>query len=735
MMMGRIYDTLQKVVNNFIFKHFILTGAFLFLIVISFALYLIFQNAQMMRDQINEDFNQQQLVLARQAATLINAHLGDIRSEIESLDRFIQAGISNKALKEAMEALAERTRNKGVAVVAMADSRGELINSVSNGEKYELEINNIPVFCRNSGEISINRINIDIREDSSDVIAGTLCKQVNIPGADNNGYLIVKIDISKLTANVTENIHSGKTGYAWVINQDGMFLYHPDQQFIGKNAFTARKEREPYISFAQINQIMKDRMLQGKEGTGIYESGWHQGTKGRITKLIAYTPVNSPMLRSNQIWSVAVAAPTTEVADVVEAIYTRHFLAEAAIIASIIVFGFVAIIYQRRISKSLEKQVSEQEKYMSSILQNSVDAIIFIDVYNRVKLWNRGAEMIFGYTAEEMMGRTFHRLIPPDMDAEEELQRIHKDVLGNGYIRHYRTKRKTKDGRVITIDLSRTLLRSDTGEILGSTAIIKDITDTVELEQRIYNTEKLASIGTLAAGVAHEINNPIAIILGFTDLLLEKYTEGDQEYEDLKMIEENANHAKTIVENMLGFARVTEGLEDTVDVRQSLETVASIIQNTLMTKKVRFELDIGDELPEIRGDAREYQQVIFNLTNNAIQAMEPAGGNLKIKAHAEDHWVHVDISDTGEGIPDELKRKIFDPFFTTKKVGKGTGLGLSLCYGIVNKFGGKITFKSSSRIDRPDRPSGTTFTVSMPVGKTEKSAQGGKIETEHPGNR
>jgi len=139
-----------------------------------------------------------------------------------------------------------------------------------------------------------------------------------------------------------------------------------------------------------------------------------------------------------------------------------------------------------------------------------------------------------------------------------------------------------------------------------------------------------------------------------------------------------------------------------------------------MTRKIELEVRIPENLPRVRGDTREFQQVIFNLLNNSISAMEKSGGTLTITARAEGEWVHLSVIDTGAGIPNRIKPQIFDPFFTTKKVGEGTGLGLSLCYGIVKKYGGKITFSSSSAEDNFAAPTGTTFTVSMPVDQEEK---------------
>jgi two-component system NtrC family sensor kinase len=160
---------------------------------------------------------------------------------------------------------------------------------------------------------------------------------------------------------------------------------------------------------------------------------------------------------------------------------------------------------------------------------------------------------------------------------------------------------------------------------------------------------------------------------------------------------------------------VTEGLEDTVDVHHCVATVAGIVKNTLMTAKVELMNEVPEGLPRVCGDSREYQQVIFNLINNSVAAMKDEGGTLTLSASTEEGWVHLSVTDTGPGIPEKIKARVFDPFFTTKKVGEGTGLGLSLCYGIVTKYGGEMSFTSTNREDKPDEVPGTTFTVSMPV--------------------
>ena len=713
-------EQFRKLINSlFKSRYLLLISSLLFFIIIGIALFLVYQNAGVMRDQINNDFNQQQLILARQAEAQISANLHDIEVEINSLKELAQTVNEKKIYRKIMQTVIERLKSKGLITIGIIDTNNRILESYSTHNSFKnLNLQQITNCKKNDSKtILMGQLTLEADSFKNTIITSILCSPITLSNG-TTGTIFVKVDVSKLIKNVTAEIRSGKTGYVWLIDENGMFLYHPEQAFIGKNAFTVREKRKPYISFSQINRIMKEQMLNGEEGIGTYESGWHRGIEGLITKLIAFTPVKSSLLSRKKIWSVAVAAPVSEVAEAVRGVYFRHFSAEVALIAGMFIFGLLTVIYQQRISRTLKERVQQQENYMSSILQNSVDAIVFIDTDNKVQVWNKGAELIFGYTTKEMIGKSFHDLIPPELDADEELRLIQEEVKIKGYIKNYMTPRMAKDGRRITIDLSRTLVYSKDGKIIGSTAIIKDVTEKRELEQRIYNTEKLASIGILAAGVAHEINNPLAIILGFTDLLLEHFDPKSPEYEDLKVIEQNANQAKKIVENMLGFARITEGLEDIVDISYSLETVIKIVKNTLMTKKIELVTKIAENLPRVKGDPREFQQVIFNLINNGVASMKEKGiGVLTLSAWQEDDCVHVSVADTGTGIPDKIKPKIFDPFFTTKKVGEGTGLGLSLCYGIVNKYSGKINFTSVSPEDRQDIPSGTTFTVSMPIHK------------------
>lgn len=683
--------------------------------VLGVAVFLIYQNAGIMLEQIRADFNQQQLILARQAAAQVDAHLGDIAVAIGSLAHNLPAARADGG-GSGLRAFFEWGEPKGLVALALVDGGGRVVAS-HQGIGVETFRAAPPAAVLDPGDPADRTLLGPLRTghgSDGTTLTVDLCHHAG-PAPGSGGMLCARIDVTRLLSRAMGPIRSGRTGYAWAIDGEGVFLHHPDREFIGRSAFEARQERQPYISFSEIDQIMKEQMLLGREGMGTYVSGWHRGVEGRMEKLIAFTPVPRSGVATGEVWSVAVVAPTTEVAQPVERVYRRQFAAEAALLLGMLVLGILAIASQRRLSAALVRQMGRQEEYMLSILNSSADAIVFIDNSNQVQVWNRGAELLFGYSAEEMVGHTFRRLVPPEIDAEAELHRIQEEAARKGFVRDYVATRITKDGRRVAVDITRTPVLSERGEVIGSTVILRDVTAKMEWEQRIYHTEKLASIGNLAAGVAHEINNPLAVMLGFTDLLLERAAPGTPEYEDLKVIEESGKSARKIVENLLGFARVSEGLEDTVDVHHCIQTVAGIAKNTLMTAKIELITDVPRGLPRVCGDPREYQQVVFNLINNSVAVMKEGGGTLTLSAEAEGDWVHLRVRDTGPGIPNRIKARVFDPFFTTKKVGEGTGLGLSLCYGIVSKYGGRMSFTSSTLEDAPSRPPGTTFTVSMPV--------------------
>jgi two-component system NtrC family sensor kinase len=247
----------------------------------------------------------------------------------------------------------------------------------------------------------------------------------------------------------------------------------------------------------------------------------------------------------------------------------------------------------------------------------------------------------------------------------------------------------------------------------------------IATNKQLHRSEKLASLGRLAAGVAHEINNPLTGVLTFSHLLKEKPNMDDQDRQDLDLIIHETTRAAEIVRGLLDFARERAVIKEPLNLNEVIGRTVRLIRNQKLFDRIVIEEDLAGDLPEIEGDTNQLQQVLLNLSLNACEAM-PSGGTLTIRTQSADRGVIVNLSDTGCGIQPEHLERIFEPFFTTKPVGKGTGLGLSVSYGIVQQHGGAIELESE-----PGR--GTTFIMIFPaLGQDPVAATADTVPREHP---
>lgn len=268
----------------------------------------------------------------------------------------------------------------------------------------------------------------------------------------------------------------------------------------------------------------------------------------------------------------------------------------------------------------------------------------------------------------------------------------------------------------MAVILSRTVVRR----------VARSEQETQMMSKKVVEAGKLASVGELAAGIAHEINNPVAIMVEeagwmgdlLEDMALEKGQDRAEFERAIKQIQTQGKRCKDITHKLLSFARQTDATIEDVDILRLLEELIELSAQRAKYAMVKIKTDFGDNLPTLKVSATELQQVFFNLINNALDAMEKQGGDLNIFCHRENDSVTIKVADTGGGIPKANLDRIFDPFFTTKPVGKGTGLGLSICYGIIEKMGGKLGVESVVG-------QGTTFTISIPLkaGRRKKRNQ------------
>ncbi len=546
------------------------------------------------------------------------------------------------------------------------------------------------------------------------------------------GYLRATLDVSKLLQEIIPPIKSGKTGYAWVLDSSGSFLYHPEAAFVGENAFEARSNRNPQISFAKINDIQRNEMLKGLEGSGTYISGWHRDVVEPMEKLIAFSPVTIRGPYMDYTWSVAVAAPAHEIEGIVSTVYLRQIALQSVIVFVILVGSLIVILYELRWSTVLEHEVESKtrdiQRYATelerselqyrSLVESAEDLIFTVDAHGMIQTANRHMARFFGVRAADLAGRSLLDLLPGDQ-AEEQMALVRKTLEERKGLR-IESSLHVRD-QDVWLNIHYMPVQGESGGGDLALGIARDITDRKSLERQLISTEKLASLGTLAAGVAHEINNPLGIMLGFCELLLEKSEPGTMEHNDLKIIERHGLHCKSIVERLLSFARISEEAEEHCDLNTNVESILSVVKHTLEMNNIQLATSLTQGLPMVRGDSRGIQQVLLNLISNAIHAMDGQGSlTVVTRQGKKPGWVEVVVSDTGCGIRKDVMQKIFDPFFTTKKVGDGTGLGLSVSYGIISNYGGSIECESHTEEDAPGQ-SGTAFTITLPARTDEES--------------
>lgn len=679
-------------------------------------------SAKEIKGIIAERFNEEQLALARNVSTSIERELGLLVKEISLVSKEISGEPENReADARTIARSLSRILENGVRKIEIVETEKGLRHIYTPYRNW--------TETKTSANGSDRVPGMEASKDPSVWISPPLVRPSGVdlilamPLPQNaSKRLLFHININWFLAPFIKNIRSGQTGYAWLVDENGVFLFHPDSEFLGKSAFEIRGHRDPSISFEKINFIQKN-MLKGREGTGWYVSGWHRGITGRIKKLIAYSPI---MISENpsRKWSVAVVAPISEIEGVIQEGYVRQFFLQGLVILVILVGVLAIVFFEMRWSRILEKKVHQRtealkksEERYRSLVESAEDFIFSVDSDGKFQSVNSFTANFFGSRPEEFLGKHLASQFPEDV-ARKQLELIklvyqHKKSMRDEF------ELKTGDHR-IWISGNFMPLKNEDGEVSAVLCIARDITENKVLERQLINTEKLASLGTLAAGVAHEVNNPLGVMLGFCDLLLRKAEKGTQTFEDLKTIERQGLHCKQVVENLLSFARVEEGDSEFADLNHCVNDIINVVKHTLEMSNVELVQYLADDLPMVNGNPRQLQQVFLNLINNAAVAMK-GGGVLKIRTGQEriQRKAVVQFEDNGVGIKEEDIDHIFEPFFTTKPEGEGTGLGLFVSYGIIAKYGGSLDCVSH-REGTQGKPSGTIFTIKLPARKRDK---------------
>jgi len=346
-------------------------------------------------------------------------------------------------------------------------------------------------------------------------------------------------------------------------------------------------------------------------------------------------------------------------------------------------------------------EVARLKDFSENIVESLNVGVLAVDLYGTVEAWNSRMEQLFRVSRNDAVGQPLAGLLPVELVQEISSRGDAEQVTG------IYKQRLQHQGRSMVVNVSITPLVSKAGERIGRLLLFDDVTQRERMEEQMSQTEKLTSLGLLAAGVAHEVNTPLAVISNYIQMLAKQMPEGDPRQSIIEKIVKQTFRASEIVNNLLNFSRTGPSALADVDVNRVVEETLSLVAHPLKTSQIQVVKHLTDGLPAVRGSANKLQQVFLNLFLNARDAM-PTGGILEVRTGAHNGSVEIEVADTGNGIPRDHIHKIFDPFFTTKPGGRGTGLGLSVSYGIIKEHAGKIDVRSA-----PGR--GTSFHVEFPA--------------------
>jgi PAS domain S-box-containing protein len=363
--------------------------------------------------------------------------------------------------------------------------------------------------------------------------------------------------------------------------------------------------------------------------------------------------------------------------------------------------------------KTFQSELQRERDFSGKILNNTQSLILVADTAGLVSYANR-RWYDMGYEQDQLLSRPLEELIIPGR--RQALNEAFASTLAGQQVDNLEVQIVHGEGRVGYFSMNLSPMRDERGNVTSIVVVMSDITDAATLQAKLLHAEKMAAVGQLVSGVAHEVNNPLTAILGFSDLLMENPEIPESARKDLKVILEQAQRTKQIVQNLLSFARQMPPQRRPVQLNTILSRTVQLRAYDLHSRGVEVVEQLDPELPQAIGDAHQLQQVFLNILNNAYDAVRDTGrpARIEIRTSNPGGFVEVLFRDNGYGI--SFPERIFDPFFTTKEIGKGTGLGLSICYGIVREHGGEILCHNNAEGE------GATFIVRLPAVSEAASA-------------
>ncbi len=705
---------------------------------------------QSLQEEMAGQFNKQQLLLAREVAMNIESFVDHAYKDIRVISRMpeIQKIDQSSQCRPVAEAINFNIQNEALVTIRVLDKRGIVVYDSASPGREGVNLSKTDYFRkarllpRNEKLITDLLPGPDQKPESKQFIIATPIYQQHPNRAvpDFSGIVLAVLSLDGITQKYIAPIKSGTRGYAWMMDSDGTLLYHPNQpRMVGKNLYhTDRSCFQCHKSFDT-----EKKMIEGTAETfGSYEA------PGGENKLAAY--YKFPVSRKS--WLVVVSAPYSDVTALMRKSRRFYSLLIISLFVTTLVASAVVIVTNKKKIKAeekamhlenqqrLEREIELAKNCLESIIENTKANLMVIDKDLTVRIVNTAQARTLGRPKQDIVGKPLFSLFPEELIPYEGFPIeaiLRKTVEGRNFeIKDYRITGLPESPLYLAMNVSPILVDGKTpGILITSNNVTKrvkleealklytvELEDKVDkgtatakkLEQQVLHSEKLAALGRLAAGVAHEIGNPLTSISTFAQLLREM-TQDEFTQSSLDIINTHIQRITEIVRRMSTFSRA-----DALNVKevQLNDVLNSTLDLMRLDKRMKSTIEIAvcqdEALPRTMIDEGQMSQVFINIILNALDAM-PGGGKLTVttRQEADDQGrdaILIEFADTGIGIPKQDLEKIFDPFYTTKEAGKGTGLGLSLSYNIVKRFKGDIKVESEAG-------KGTTFTIILPIEK------------------
>jgi len=701
-----------------------------------------------LQSEMAQQFNNQQLLLAREVAINIESTIDRVYKDILVISQLpeIHRIHESPRCRVVAEAINAQIPKDVLVTVQVLSKKGRVLYDSSSQFLFGTNLSKTEYFKRasvlpRSEKYISDLIEIHNKSDHTKefIVATPIYQYIKNPRMPEfNGVVMAILSMDGITQKYFSPIKSGLRGYAWMMDSTGTLLYHPTQpQMVGKNLYkTDQTCFRCHTSFDTEKKIIEGTA----ETFGYYEA------PGGENKLVAYSRI--PLVVKS--WLVVVSAPYSDVIALMQKSMRFYSLLIVSIFATtLIASGTTVITYKKKIKaeektrhlenrRRLEREIEIAKNYLENIVENTETNLMVLDKDLTVKTLNTAQARTLGRPKEDIMERPFFTLFPDNLQPYDNTpfeSVLQNTLLGRSFeVRDYKITGIQRAPLYLDMFISPLLIEGEiTGILMTSTNVTKrvhleealkqytvELEDKVDkgtakakkLEQQVLHSEKLAALGRLAAGIAHEIGNPLTSISTFAQLLREMATD-EFSQSSLDTINTHIQRITEIVRQMSTFSRPGSMNIKNLQVNDILNSSLDLMRlDKRMKSNIEIVVNTEPDLPRTMIDEGQISQVFINIILNAMDAM-PDGGTLTVSTHGDrdDHdrdALFISIADTGIGIPAEEVEKIFDPFYTSKEAGKGTGLGLAVSYSIVKRFKGDIKVESTT-------DKGTTFTIILPI--------------------